>query len=379
MGGRRFALLSGLFVACAACGALFGAEDVGPDQPAPPTDASDEDAFVVPDATSDVAPKPDACASFDLATDGQHCGSCDHDCLGTPCAGGVCQPQVLASPGFEEHLVVAGDRLVARRSNGNGYRRLVSIPKSAPSTAAQELDLEPLATNFNDDVSGGIVFDAPTLYWGTQGSIRRMPPDAGPETVTPAVAVKGFFVAGAVLGWSESTMPNGAVRHCDLPACAAPQGLTVPNRAAVDVVVLGGQRYFFALDPANGAELHLEGGPTFATAQTSASRLVTDGTRIYWAATDAFRAFTPPSTVVDVVTTPTLPERFFSVAVDADSIWLTRDKGVDRCDRALPCTPAPYAATADKVRAAFDGIAVDASFVYWLTFDGKVVRVRKPR
>src|SRR5262249_27515635 len=34
-------------------------------------------------------------ASTDFATDPQHCGRCDHPCLGGTCVAGVCQPTVL--------------------------------------------------------------------------------------------------------------------------------------------------------------------------------------------------------------------------------------------------------------------------------------------
>src|SRR3954469_15038352 len=112
MGDRRFALACVISTACVACGALLGSGDDSI-EPAPPVDASDEDVVVVSeDATPDKIETPDACAALDLATAPRHCGSCDHDCLGTPCANGVCQPQVLAKPGFQNHLVVTNDRLV---------------------------------------------------------------------------------------------------------------------------------------------------------------------------------------------------------------------------------------------------------------------------
>jgi hypothetical protein len=372
MGARRIAL--GLALACAACGALLGADDDRP--PGALTTTPDSGDASSPDAAPDVS--HDACDAFDLTTDPRHCGSCDRDCLGTPCQAGVCAPQVLATPGFFNHLVVAKDRLLGVRVNGNGYRRLISIPKAAPSTPADELDLEPLAVDFDNDISGGVLFDATGTYWGTQSSIRRLVAGGVAQTLTSAVSVAGIVISGTELSWAQAVDPNGAVRHCTLPDCSAPVGGNVLG-AVDDVVVLAGQRHFFERT-AVGSNLEIEGnGVPVATAQMTPSRLVTDAARIYWAASDAFRAYTPPNTVTDVVPTPSLQDRFFSVTVDKTSIWLTRGSGVERCDRALPCSPKPYAATTDKVPAAADALAVDDDFVYWIADPGgKVVRVRKP-
>ena len=78
-------------VVAAACGEVLPAEG-----PPPGADAGIDAAVADDSSTGGDGPAP-TCENVDTMTSAQHCGRCDHDCLGGACAAGECQPVVLAT------------------------------------------------------------------------------------------------------------------------------------------------------------------------------------------------------------------------------------------------------------------------------------------
>lgn len=123
-----------------ACG-TFGADPStpGPGDAGPSSDGSSSGA----DGSTEAAPP---CNPAQTATDPHHCGACGHDCLGGECAGGVCQPVILAqSPGDAPIFDVAllADRVVWATNDepqsGGPNHGFYVCPKTGCPTPPQNL------------------------------------------------------------------------------------------------------------------------------------------------------------------------------------------------------------------------------------------------
>jgi len=144
-------------------------------------------------------PPPDGTAPFegaandspscgDTVSDPANCGRCGHSCLGGTCAGGLCQPQVLAAN-------------------------------------------QPSATN--------LAVDSSTVYWAAGSPVSTIYSCPFSGCASPAVLMTSTAMIGnvAVAGGFLFYIAPGVVGRCQLPGCTAPQTIaSASGRSSYAVV-----------------------------------------------------------------------------------------------------------------------------------------------
>lgn len=191
---RRTALLVGSFAIGAttllACGGILGFEPLTlePSDTGTTDGGSDVLADVpgsVNEAGDDAAP---GCAVADLQTSATHCGRCGHDCGGSTCRKGACQPLKLAeglrSP---QGLVVDDVNVYVAENDANRIMRLDKTPHG-------DCDVSPLPkdcvfTESNAFVPTAMGIDDNRVYWTSERRSIRSCPRAGCGGQSPELLV----------------------------------------------------------------------------------------------------------------------------------------------------------------------------------------------
>ncbi len=107
----------------------------------------------------------------DTLTSSSHCGSCERDCLGAPCDGGVCAPTVIGQYGYSD--VTVDDTHVYWTVNGGGPTCETKLYRCALPDCATE---EPFADD--EGIAYGVVVDATDVWWGVGSGFARRPKSA---------------------------------------------------------------------------------------------------------------------------------------------------------------------------------------------------------
>jgi hypothetical protein len=266
----------------------------------------------------------------DLQTSPDHCGSCDHGCLGGECAGGDCQPVVLAtSAGAPRHLTVDDTHLYWATSGPTG--QIWQVPLDGLGSATQLAGAQPMP--------GSIVYDgaSQSLYWTTSannGDVLRMAlPGGRPQAIASGTKPNWLAVAGPNVFFTEAT-GSGEVSMAPIdgtgPTTTLLSGVVWPWSIAVD-----GTSVYVGTNASNGSIFFMprQGGSSMQLA----------------------------------------PAKFnYAIAFDATYLYFTEDTGIGRVPKAggtatvLAATNFPYA------------LALDATHVYWTVYeDGLVLRMPK--
>jgi hypothetical protein len=251
---RRLAIvIGGLSAALFACTAILGVKDVYLDTSpeAGGDDASAADAGRDgPSATDgpallDGGDAGDA-ACGDTQTDPNHCGRCDHSCLGGQCAGGKCQPIELAR---------------------------------GPAGAT------------------GIALDDRNVYWSSYdgNAILKVPKTGGnPTTLAQAAngvqSPLGVFVEGGYVYWVNTVLFYGSIMRCPVLGCGASPETVVYNLDEPVDLTVDATRVYIAL--ANGFQIAsapkvfpdggADGGTRLYATASKPRQLVLDGDHIVW-------------------------------------------------------------------------------------------------
>lgn len=270
MGSRRrtltktargfFALASApLALACYACNAILGNEAVSLDRGI--------DASALPDVARPEGSADTAVCVADLATDPKNCGACGHDCLGGGCAGGACQPFVVATNlSGPAHLATddAGTLFVV--TNEGAVR---SCPtKGCGPDAGLVTSIGPDAGN---PLLSGLAVSGGSVYFAGYytASIYVCPTGGCPRPTVIAGGIPNpFHVATDATNVYFVSASAPFVGRCALPACAG---------GAVRMATDGLKAYYGTLE--DGSYVYwYGGGPTqqfdrsivYRTSKTSA-------------------------------------------------------------------------------------------------------------
>jgi hypothetical protein len=186
----------------------------------------------------------------ELSVDEDHCGSCNHGCLGGACAEAECQPLEIHSgdinvPGLSGHLAVDETHVFfVDPEVGNG--NVVRIAHDGSNVVT-------LATN--QTLVHALALDGAHVYWATWngGVLRRTSKTGGAvdSLVSNEVRVAAMAVDVANIYWvTQPLTPTGAAKRAPKTGGAAvplASGQDVPNDLSLDGsflywAVYGGQQ-----------------------------------------------------------------------------------------------------------------------------------------
>jgi len=398
----------GVQIACACVGGAEGAQrckddgsgwgecrcpDASTDAPSDATeDAGDAPADAVEESAEDAG--ADATCG-DLLTDPDHCGRCDHSCLGGDCVDGMCQSFKLAAvnDGAWGLAVDATQVYVAILLN-NEMVRLNKLNGAILSTLSQPEVFQP----------SWIAVDSSSYYWtnrmNTIGSIAKCPVAGcgagGPtEVVAPADRPNGIVVDGTNVYWAETN--GGTVKK------AAPDGSNVvtlvPASAGwkpFQLTLNGGYVYFSEAAEGRVARVPIAGGTaeTMAISSSPGKVVVTDSW-VYWAdSTVGGGIFRVPNAAPPANGhTPELvaggQDTSSSVAVDDENIywlasasWIVAEGALRTCP--IAGCPSGVPIDLDSGIAYPIDLALDDNAIYYTVYgidaamDGAVMKIAKP-
>lgn len=223
-----------------------------PELSAPPSisDAGAVDAWPA-DGAQPVAVAEDACSS-DLLRDARHCGRCGHDCTPGSCAGGICQPYVLAEGELSlSSLWLMRDVLyLANDGTARGDVGSILSLRLAAGERPSRVAADVVATH--------VMGDATRLWWASRGqprwSMRRAlgslesATHAGRER-RPLVfgldAPRELALRGETLFWLDEGLPfageaaEGKLLSCTLPSCSDLRVLASGLRGPAQLTLAG--------------------------------------------------------------------------------------------------------------------------------------------
>jgi hypothetical protein len=229
---------------------------------------------------------PNACA--DLSSDGSNCGTCGHDCQGGACVGSVCQPKLVAGGFVAGPLAVGPDSIYVVDYGSGG--RLIRIAKANGV-------ITPIATGSIWDVA---VFGT-SIYWttsmtATDGKVTRAALDgSSPTDIATGQAGARAIVADAdgVFWLSGNGATDGVVMRLG-PTDATPFQFAA-MQATLDALGVDATNVYWMTngtigDGSDGAVFSKtkKGGPivTIATMQHDATgsgiSVTASGGRVFW-------------------------------------------------------------------------------------------------
>lgn len=220
---------------------------------------------------ADCNTKPEDGCEVSLASDSQHCGACENDCLGGRCVNAVCQPTVLATiQGDVESMIADESSLYCGVDPGTGTNNKVIARVGKDGGPPQDIAAA-LA-----EVPEHLAVDATHVYFVERGSsispadgaIRKVPKAGG--TVALVIGAQAFSntfsstmdygrgggaiaVEGGALYWlTASTGPsggphmNGRLRRCSTTGTCTASDVATALRAPEVLRIDGSTAYFSA-------------------------------------------------------------------------------------------------------------------------------------
>jgi hypothetical protein len=398
----------GVQIACACIGGAEGAQrckddgsgwgeclcpDASPDAPSDATeDADDAPVDAVEESVEDAG--ADATCG-DLLTDPNHCGRCDHSCLGGDCFDGMCQPFKLATIiDGARGLAVDATQVYAAIQLNNVVVRIDKKSGAILSSLSEPDVIQP----------SWVAVDSTSFYWtnrmNTTGSIAKCP-IAGCGMSQPTVVVasadrpNGIVADGTNIYWAETN--GGTIKK------AAPDGSNVVTLVAASenwkpfqLALQGGYLYFSEVAEGRVARVPIAGGTveTMAISSSPGGVAVTDS-RVYWAVGAVGGGiYRVPNTVPPANGhTPELvaggQDTSSSVAVDDENIyWLASASWIEAegALRMCPIAGCPSGGPIDLANGIAYPIdlALDDAAIYYTVYgidgvvDGAVMKIAKP-
>jgi hypothetical protein len=329
-------------------------------------------------------------ALVSLARDPKHCGACFHDCVGASCVDGLCAPATIADPSASkiqmthdlafdgEFLYWIGSDLTPGTPSATVFRTSKFSGNTVPTYRhwplrglaiddAQGYSWEPALSLtafakidgagarellYVGDFAGGLHAGSPTyLYFARDEQISRVRKSGGAEEMVvlePAVAYLAgdakslFWISAPAFVKGTDAGAQGAIGSASLDDAAAVKRAPVPSPSglAIDpayVYYFEGSSRELRRASRDALDQHVALARWTESKQV-AQVIATDGVNVYAALADAY---------------------------EGTDVTIVR---VSKCGG----TPAALARVQSK-----RALAVDDTFVDWVTKDGKVQRVAK--
>ncbi|CAN5375634.1 hypothetical protein BH09MYX1_BH09MYX1_03800 [soil metagenome] len=294
-----------------------------------------------------------ACGSscIDFQTNPDHCGACNHGCVGGACTGGICQPSTLVTGQLiVTSIVPQGSKLYWTRSHTNTQKSGV----------------------FASDLNGQNM--APIYDAGTTAYCNGL-----------ALSTTSAFFACA-----------GQILRCTLPACAPnPTALGAASVSALAFDSVNDRLYFTNYTQYNQfgggfvASIPSAGGAISRLAQNdqpNPSSIVIENGMGYWLNAGTYQSDNPQynggvnraplgtNQPVNVVTADTSGTDYSSLAIQGGVAYWTSGMQI-RTSSAVAGPSSTYASSVSKsyIRV----VIADASYVYWSEDNGGVYRCEK--
>jgi hypothetical protein len=120
-----------------------------------------------------------------LDSDAASCGACGHDCEGSACTAGRCEPRLVATSQQPLVMLAATNTQVLALANGGGNTYQVSrVPRNGGAlTTAATISL--LLRDFQADAFSGFVAGRDTNFGGTGAALLAIAEDGGTRTLAP--------------------------------------------------------------------------------------------------------------------------------------------------------------------------------------------------
>ena len=295
---------------------------------------------------------------IDLETDPEHCGECEHSCLGGACVARQCQAFTLATQQGETRQLLVDDDFIYYTTPGSVKR----IPKDARV-------IETIATYPGRGFRVALFGDY--IYWTTRdtGLVARAIAKPGQTTEMLATGqgdVGGLVADGETVWWNN--YPTGGRIFSRV---IAPTGVPVELLPPTDDLTgmrLVDETLYFLRDRAGLFAMPAEGGVVTPIATgVGTFEMAIDGDDVFLAQADrlAILRVSLKDGTVQRVTDANGP---WGIVVDETHVYFANEFG-DTVARA-PKTGGPA-----EVLAEVDlpvGIAVDRKAVYWSTIGGTV-------
>jgi hypothetical protein len=375
--GARIVLISA-GLATAACSAIIGTRDLfyeegadgggidggsGSDAGGGGTDGS---------STTDGGPGTDGGGPCgDTTMNADHCGRCDHSCLGGTCSGGKCQPVALTTGASPRHVALDNTHVFYVDSKNAHVGQL-----NKDGSAKVDLALGGTKNNYPQ----GLAIDGTNVYWGGIDGVLFRCAIGGcanaPTGVANTTSFRDLVVDATNVYWIEDTSPNrikvasktGTNQNGTQLASAASF-----NRLAQDTDYLyasGDDGTIRRIAKSNGALT------TVGQAAASSLSIAVDGTSVYFSDGDDPASINRAAKTGGANGTPLAASQhhpYGGIAYDANNLfWLNSYVGIGQNNgQVMTCTFAACTpgSLADNQREPIS-IAVDDAAIYWANFDG---------
>lgn len=298
-----------------------------------------------------------ACDHVDTNPD--HCGVCNHSCLGGKCVGGMCQPVVLKTLGTTGATALALDAarvywaspIQSMKKNGSGTTQLASAVSGVWGVAVDADNVywsDPDSGTFQVKKTGGtrlqiaqaayrIALDSNYIY-GTWGSVWKSPKGGGPIALLAQVGGEGIALDDKFVYFSTWT-PGGVWK---VPKTGSSPPVELAKADYSSYVAVYGSTVYWSVQGGNYvASVKKSGGAVKVLAKASTPYgIAADADGVYWTEFDAGAIWMLPAG-------STTPRKLASgqfyprdLAVDASAVYWTNDANTSAISKvAKPAKP----------------------------------------
>jgi hypothetical protein len=316
----------------------------------------------------DAAPDSGDGACVDTTSDGKNCGACGHDCLGGTCAGGKCQPVLLAQYVGNLVIISVGAQAIYATTDSGYIGRVNKDGSDVKPFARPGFASSAYNTTFIAEDGDRAFFSrfAPTLqlaYCATSGCDASVMPIGGPYTQFFAVDQLGHRIFWVDYSpsqiWTASTTGN-------LSGAALSGGTLATGSSGARLFYTGGGIFF--ADGGTISRLPAAGG-LIVTVTSAASPLtvlganatylfVYDGMAIGYVPLPAGNA-AAPKPMITTALNPGVDGHFVADATSA--YWV--NNGVQTCE--IANCAATLKALSTRAIDIVEDVGIDNQAVYW--------------
>jgi hypothetical protein len=384
---RRWLAVLVMLAAGPACGSIIGIKSLTPGDDEELGDApngSDGPAEATSDSTVLVDGGGDGSCG-DVTKSADHCGRCNHSCLGGECKAGVCQATSIATGQGEVSGIALDATYVYFASLTSEF--VARVPKAGGSVAKIASATGPL-TRY-------VAVNATHVYWSSgeaPGAVSRCPVAGcagAPEVLATPNRPLGIALDSTHVYWANRNSPElrrkpiagGAEEHVADSMGGAPVAVAIDKSQLFWIADFTGEVERQDPSDASSATIGVNG--------TSGRALVLDSKFVYWGAAIDLGELGKISRAARDGTgsvQPIGPAQGDPIALAVDpklvywTAWDRRTDGGVVSAAVYSCVVAGCAGAPTTVAAAQDlprGIAVDDTAIYWGA-NGVVMKLAKP-